>query len=194
MGTIVRTLLEAYRLYGKQEFLKAARKGGDFLILAQMPDPQPAWAQQYNFQMEPAWARWFEPPAIVSAESVDVVQTLIELYLVTGDNRYLRPVPKALDWFKRSQLPNGLWARFYELKTNRPLYVNKRGELVYTPEDLREGYAFEGSFGAIVALSRIAQAACNRPPILPHHTRKLLCREHRQRTCPLRPELPPHDR
>jgi uncharacterized protein YyaL (SSP411 family) len=147
MGTIVRTLLEAYRLYGKQEFLKAARKGGDFLILAQMPDPQPAWAQQYNFQMEPAWARWFEPPAIVSAESVDVVQTLIELYLVTGDNRYLRPVPKALDWFKRSQLPNGLWARFYELKTNRPLYVNKRGELVYTPEDLREGYAFEGSFG-----------------------------------------------
>jgi hypothetical protein len=147
MGTIIQTLLDAYRLYGKQEYLKAACKGGDFLILAQMPDPQPAWAQQYNFQMEPAWARRFEPPAIASAESANAVQILLELYLVTGDERYLRPVPKALDWFKRSQLPNGRWARFYELKTNRPLYVNRNYELVYTPEDLRKGYAFEGSFG-----------------------------------------------
>jgi hypothetical protein len=147
MGTIIQTLLDAYRLYGKREYLKAACKGGDFLILAQMPDPQPAWAQQYNFQMEPAWARRFEPPAIASAESANAVQILLELYLVTGDERYLRPVPKALDWFKRSQLPNGRWARFYELKTNRPLYVNRNYELVYTPENLREGYAFEGSFG-----------------------------------------------
>jgi len=72
---------------------------------------------------------------------------LIELYLVTGDERYLRPVPKALEWFKRSHLSNGRWARFYELQTNRPLYVNRNRELVYTPENLREGYAFEGSFG-----------------------------------------------
>lgn len=147
VGTIVRTLLEAYRVYGKREYLEAARKGGDFLILAQMPDPQPAWAQQYNFQMEPAWARRFEPPAIAAAESANAVQTLLELYLVTGDEKYLRPIPKALDWFKRSQLPNGRWARFYELKTNRPLYVNSRYELVYEPKDLREDYAFEGEFG-----------------------------------------------
>ncbi len=147
MGTIIRTLLEAYRLYGKQDYLKAACKGGDFLILAQMPEPQPAWAQQYNFQMEPAWARRFEPPAIAAAESANAVEILIELYLITGNEKYLRPIPKALEWFKRSQLPNGRWARFYDLKTNQPLYVNSRYELVYEPKDLRENYAFEGEFG-----------------------------------------------
>lgn len=147
MGTIIQTLLEAYRLYGKKEYLKAACKGGDFLILAQMPEPQPAWAQQYNFQMEPTWARRFEPPAIASAESANAIQVLIELYIVTGDGRYLHPIPKALEWFKRSQLPNGRWARFYELQTNRPLYVSSNYELVYEPKNLREDYAFEGEFG-----------------------------------------------
>lgn len=147
IGTIVQTLLEAYRIYGKKEYLNAACKGGEFLILAQMPEPQPAWAQQYNFQMEPAWARRFEPPAIAAAESANAVQTLIELYLITADERYLHPVPKALDWFKRSQLPNTRWARFYELQTNRPVYINSRYELVYEPKDLRKGYAFEGEFG-----------------------------------------------
>lgn len=148
MGRCVMTLLEAYRLYRNRKYLESAMKGGDFLILAQMPDPQPAWAQQYNFQMEPAWARRFEPPAIASAESADAVQTLIELYLATGDERYLRPVPKALDWFKRSRLPNGLWARFYELKTNRPLYITDQYELTYNPGKRMKGnYAFEDSFG-----------------------------------------------
>lgn len=146
-GTIIQTLLDAYRIYGNQEYLKAAKKGGDFLILAQMPEPQPAWAQQYNFQMEPAWARRFEPPAIAAAESSNAVRTLIDLYIVTGDEKYLRPIPKALEWFKRSQLPNGQWARFYELRTNRPIYVNEDYEIVYEPKNLREDYAFEGEFG-----------------------------------------------
>ena len=34
----------------------ATEKAGDYLILAQLPEPQPAWAQQYDFQMHPAWA------------------------------------------------------------------------------------------------------------------------------------------
>ncbi len=146
LGTIVTTLIEAYRTYGKPEYLNALRKAGDFLILAQLPDPQPVWAQQYNFQMEPTWARWFEPPAVASAESAGAVRTLVEIYLVTGDERYLRPIPRALAWFERSRLPNGQWARFYELRTNRPLYVDKNGNLTYSPENARGNYSFEGTY------------------------------------------------
>ena len=51
------TLFEAADIYGESRFTDAAKRGGDFLILAQLPDPQPAWAQQYNAQMQPAWAR-----------------------------------------------------------------------------------------------------------------------------------------
>ncbi len=190
MGTIIQTLLEAHRLYGKQEYLKAACKGGDFLILAQMPDPQPAWAQQYNFQMEPAWARRFEPPAIAAAESANAVQTLIELYLATGDEKYLRPIPKALEWFKRSQLPNGRWARFYELKTNRPLYVNSRYELVYEPKDLREDYAFEGEFGIprlFKTFERLKREG--REKLLAERTRKPTPEELQQRAKELEPKV-----
>src|SRR5215510_16092495 len=76
---LIRTLLEAHQLYGTQVYLDAARKGGDFILLAQLPEPQPAWAQQYNPHMEPAWARKFEPPAAVSSESGGSIPALVDL-------------------------------------------------------------------------------------------------------------------
>ncbi|MFA0751221.1 MAG: hypothetical protein SLRJCFUN_001624 [Candidatus Fervidibacter sp.] len=143
----IRTLLQAHEAYGNPAYLQAAKKGGDFLLLAQMPDPQPAWAQQYDFQMQPAWARRFEPPAIAAAETAGAIRALLELYLVTGEERFFRPIPKAIAWLQRSRLPDGQWTRFYELKTNRPLYFNRRYELVYTDDDLPRHYAFKGEFG-----------------------------------------------
>src|SRR5205085_3045241 len=52
---VISTLFEAAEVYGDERYSIAAKEGGDFLILAQMPEPQPAWAQQYNAQMQPAW-------------------------------------------------------------------------------------------------------------------------------------------
>ncbi|NOK32459.1 hypothetical protein HMI49_04510 [Corallococcus exercitus] len=53
---------------------------GDFLRRAQMPQPQPAWAQQYDIQMQPRWARNWETPAIAGQESQDVMWALLRLY------------------------------------------------------------------------------------------------------------------
>ncbi|MCP3065546.1 pectate lyase [Myxococcus sp. K38C18041901] len=53
---------------------------GDFLRRAQMPQPQPAWAQQYDGQMQPRWARSWEAPAIAGQESQDVMWALLRLY------------------------------------------------------------------------------------------------------------------
>jgi hypothetical protein len=136
------TLFEAGEIYGEPRYTAAAKRGGDFLILAQMPDPQPAWAQQYNAQMHPAWARKFEPPAITGGESQGAIRVLLEAYRQTGDKKYLEPVPRALDYFKKSELPGGRLARFYELKTNRPLYFTRQYELVYTADDLPTHYSF----------------------------------------------------
>ena len=158
----IRTLLDAYQFYGKRAYLDGAKKGGDFLVLAQMPDPQPAWAQQYDFQMRPAWARQFEPPAISAGESAGAIRALLELFLFTGDERYWRPIPKAIAWLQRSRLPDGQWARFYELKTNRPLYFNRRYELVYTDADLPRHYAFKGEFG-IPSLMREVERVISLP-------------------------------
>ena len=46
------------------EYLQAARRGGEFILRAQMPEPQPVWAQQYNASMEPVRARKFELPGL----------------------------------------------------------------------------------------------------------------------------------
>ncbi|MCI0682691.1 MAG: hypothetical protein L0Y71_11350 [Gemmataceae bacterium] len=143
IADVMDTLLEASRLYGDERYRQAALKGGDFMILAQLPDPQPGWAQQYNLDMQPAWARKFEPPSITGGEAQGVMLTLLRLYRETGDKKYLEPVPRALEYYRRSLLPGGRLARFYELKTNKPLYFTKNYELTYDDKDMPTHYAFE---------------------------------------------------
>ena len=134
-------MLEAARIYKEPRYLASAEKGGEFMLLSQMPEPQPGWAQQYDRDMHPAWARQFEPPSITGGESQSVMRALMLLYRETGQRKYLEPLPRALAYYKRSILPDvenpseirrracpgrtPCLARFYELKTNRPLYVTK---------------------------------------------------------------------
>ncbi|HEY8504010.1 MAG TPA: pectate lyase [Gemmataceae bacterium] len=142
MANVIDTLLVAYDTYGEERYLAAAKKAGDFLILAQMPGPQPAWAQQYSPEMHPVWDRKFEPPAVTGGESQGVMRTLMTLYRRTGEGKYLKPIPKALAYLKKSRLPDGRLARFYELKTNRPLYFNRDYRLTYSSADMPTHYSF----------------------------------------------------
>ena len=47
------TLLLAAEVYRERRYRDAALKAGEFILLAQMPEPQPAWAQQYDYDMHP---------------------------------------------------------------------------------------------------------------------------------------------
>jgi len=143
MGDVIDTLLRAWRVYDEKRYRQAALRAGDFLILAQMPQPQPGWAQQYDFDMCPAWARKFEPPAITGGESQQVMMTLMDLYELTGQRKYVEPIGRALAYYKRSLLPDGRLARFYELKTNRPLYFTRDYKLTYDDADMPTHYAFK---------------------------------------------------
>lgn len=145
-GYVAEALIEVYTVYGDDRYEAALRRLGDFLILAQMPDPQPAWAQQYSYEMRPIWARKFEPPAIAGDESQEVIETLMAIYRVTGNPEYLEPIPRALAYLKRSLLPDGRLARFYELKTNKPLYMSRRGDaytLTYDDTHLPQHYGWK---------------------------------------------------
>ncbi len=142
-GTVADVLLTAHETYGDEASIAVLRKLGDFLILAQMPEPQPAWCQQYNDQMQPMWARKFEPPAITGSESQDVLETLLKIAEHTKDKRYLVPIPRALEYLRKSQLPNGQLARFYELHTNKPLYMDSKYQLTYGDSDLPSHYGWK---------------------------------------------------
>jgi len=147
IGDTIDVLFEAARVYGDPRYRRAAEKGGDFILLAQMPEPQPAWAQQYDARMQPAWARKFEPPAVTGGESQGAMKTLLAVYRETGNRKYLEPIPRAIAYLRRSQLADGRLARFYELKTNKPLYFTRQYELTYSDADTPTHYAFKISSG-----------------------------------------------
>jgi len=142
IADMIATMFDAADIYDDDKYTVAAEKAGDFILLAQMPDPQPAWAQQYDADMHPAWARKFEPPAVTGGESQGVMRTLIQLYRKTGKDKYLEPLPRAIAYLKRSRLPDGRLARFYELETNKPLFFTKEYELTYSSDDMPTHYAF----------------------------------------------------
>ena len=163
-GTVARTLLDLHAVYGEPRYLESLKRLGDFLILAQMPDPQPAWAQQYNYAMQPIWARRFEPPAVTGGESQDVLETLLTIYRATGDKKYLEPIPRALAYLKKSLLSDGRLARYYELKTNKPLYMTRRGDeysLTYDDANLPDHYGWKVN-SRLEAIERLYQQARQR--------------------------------
>jgi PelA/Pel-15E family pectate lyase len=143
IGDVIDVMFMASKVYGDDRYRASAEKAGQFILLAQMPEPQPAWAQQYDAEMHPAWARKFEPPSVTGGESQGVMRTLMQLYRETGDAKYLEPIPRAVAYFRRSQLSDGSLARFYELKTNKPLYFTKEYELTYSDADMPTHYAFK---------------------------------------------------
>jgi PelA/Pel-15E family pectate lyase len=145
-GYVADTLIDAHKYYKDQRFLTALEKLGDFLLLAQMPEPQPGWAQQYSYEMKPIWARKFEPPGVSGDETQEVLDTLMKIARVTKNRKYLQPIPSAVAWLRRSMLPDGQLARYYELKTNRPLYMTRRGDqytLTYDDSNLPTHYGWK---------------------------------------------------
>jgi hypothetical protein len=146
-ATLMGTLVLAWQLRGDQKYLDAAKRGGDFLVTAQMPDPQPAWGQQYNAEMQPVWSRQFEPTAISGRESQAAMWALLKLAVATGDKKYLVPVAKAITYLRTVLLPGNQLARFYELQTNKPLYFErgeggKGFELTYSDKKASSNYGW----------------------------------------------------
>jgi PelA/Pel-15E family pectate lyase len=147
----ISVMMEAYIRYGDERYLRSAESGGGFIIISQIEEPQGGWAQQYFWNLTPAPARAFEPAAACSKVTGHNIRTLLELYLLTGNETYLSPIPSAIDWFDRSTIGQDLWARFYELGTNRPIYGDRDGEIYYNLSDISEerrlGYSWTGAYG-----------------------------------------------
>jgi hypothetical protein len=149
----INVMLKAHRIYGKNEYLQTARRGGDFIILSQYPQPQSGWAQQYSHDLKPAWARSFEPPGVCSAATVRNIRTLVDLYLYTKDEKYLEPIPLAFEWLDKSKIGDNNWARLYEEGTNIPIYGDREDgyKLHYVYENIsefeRKSYGWQGNYG-----------------------------------------------
>ncbi len=165
----VELMWQAYEQYGREAYRASAIRGGEFILASRLAPPQAGWAQQYSLDLKPAWARRFEPPGVCSAVTVNNIETLLQLYVRTGESRFLVAIPDALSWLEASQLsakqisklkfPNqaqretALWARLYEVGTNRPIYGDREvGDAVFYDLDAisareRNSYGWQGTYG-----------------------------------------------
>lgn len=121
-----------------------------------------AWCQQYDeVNLQPAWARAFEPASICNGESVDIVLLLMSIQKPSA--AVIEAVQHAAAWFKVSMIkgirvetfkaadlqtqytlsktdrrvvPDSMappiWTRYYELKTHRSLFCNRDSKVVYS--------------------------------------------------------------
>ena len=132
-----------------------------------------AWCAQHDeVTLAPAWARAYEPPSLSGAESVGIIRFLMAMPDPSPD--VIAAVEGAIAWLqdvairgKRidtipvdSGKPDRrvvddpaappLLARFYELETNRPLYMDRDSKPLYDFNQVgyerRAGYSYHGSW------------------------------------------------
>jgi len=78
-----------------------------------------------------------------SQKQRDAIETLLQVHRVTGDAKYLEPIPRALEWLKRSRLPDGRLARYYGLRTNKPLYMTADYRLTNSDANVPQHYGWK---------------------------------------------------
>jgi len=152
-----------YTFLGEERFARleaALEKGIDYILKSQIKvnGYLTAWCQQHDpFTYEPVMGRSYEHPSIVSAESVPIVEFLMALPDPSEEVR--RAIVGAVEWFEISQLPNGQWARFYDIQSNVPIFSGRDGIIRYDVKDIelerQQGYSwFNGSGGNLVSKAR----------------------------------------
>ena len=132
-----------------------------------------AWCAQHDEKdYTPRTGRSYELPSLSGAESVGIVRLLMSLDKPSPE--VVRAIDAAVAWFESAKLsgirtvvqddeksPSGknrvvvqdpaappLWARFYEIGNNRPLFVDRDGAPKFKLSDIgyerRNGYAWYG--------------------------------------------------
>jgi PelA/Pel-15E family pectate lyase len=128
-------LIQCYQVLGDERVLDAITRGMNFFVVSQQGEPSAGWALQYTTDGKPAAARTYEPLALATHTTASNIGRLIEFFELTGDRRYLARLPEAIDWLDQVKLPKPdatgrTHPTFIELRTNRALYVHRRGSNV----------------------------------------------------------------
>jgi PelA/Pel-15E family pectate lyase len=129
-------LIECYGVLGRKELLDPIRRGMDVFIATRQPAPQAGWSLQHSTDLKPAGARTYEPKSLATHTTASNIDQLLNFYGLTGDAKYLAPIPEALQWLDSVKLPaelasqRGGYPTFVELGTNKPLFIHRTGSNV----------------------------------------------------------------
>ncbi|MDP4534795.1 pectate lyase [Alkalimonas collagenimarina] len=139
-------------------------KGLQMVMRLQQTDDEglSLWAAQYHHrQLEPAWARAYEMPALATAESATLLDFLMQLPEPPAELQ--ASIHAAMHWYQRHQIldyhwhptkrvlmheagAGPIWPRFAELGSNRPVFGDRDGSLYYDVHQVslerRQGYGW----------------------------------------------------
>lgn len=161
----------------RAEAAASVERGIDCILKTQIEqEGKPAvWCAQHDERtLDPAWARAYEPPSLSGSESVGIVRFLMSTEEPTPE--IVAAIDGALAWFRSAAMSGvrldrirrddgrterllvpdlgapPLWARFYELGTNRPLYLDRDSVFRYDYAEIsyerRSGYSYHGTWAA----------------------------------------------
>jgi PelA/Pel-15E family pectate lyase len=155
----------------RQRAEKAVQKGIECILKTQIivAGRRTVWCAQHDeVTLAPAAARNYELVSLSGGESVGIVRFLMSIDRPSA--RVVQAIESAVAWFERSKVtgikwverpdasnPRGfnrvvmkdanagpLWARFYEIDTNRPIFAGRDGILRYNVAEIeaerRNGY------------------------------------------------------
>lgn len=128
-------LIMCYLTLGDGRFMDPINRGMNFYIISQ--DASGGWGQQLDMNLKAAEARTYELPALLPGTTFGNAMLLLEFYKLTGDKKFLNPVPHAIKWLEEMKLPedeteDGRYTHptFVEVGTNKPVYVHRKGSNV----------------------------------------------------------------
>jgi PelA/Pel-15E family pectate lyase len=155
----------------------AVARGIDIILRTQVKQDGrlTAWCAQHDEKtLSPAWGRAYEPPSLSGSESAGIVRFLQAIDRPTP--AVTAAIDGAMAWFRAVAIrglrveeftgPDGkrdrrviadhaaplLWARFYELGTNRPIFLGRDSVVRYAFSEIeaerRNGYAYYGTWPA----------------------------------------------
>lgn len=154
----------------------AIKKGIDCILKTQIKvdGKLTAWCQQYDERtLEPAKARAYELPSISGSESDEIVEFLMSQ--PNPSKEIKDAINAAVEWFQAVKISgykvidvpapgtelgkdrqvvadpaSTIWARYYEIGTNRPFFCDRDGIVKYSIQDIgyerRNGYAWYGTW------------------------------------------------
>ncbi len=142
MNDAIDVMVLMYHFTKDRRYIDALKRAGDWMLKSQLKGAVNGWAQQYNNQTIPAWARNFEPPALSHSATDDACKALAELYCLSGDKRYLDAIVESSEWFAKA-FPDQKMYAYYDHTNGRPIVA--RLDKIYYLDDPKDREEY-GSF------------------------------------------------
>ena len=140
MNDAIDVMTLMYHATKDKKYLTALKRAGEFILNSQINNGKVCgWADQYDRNMKPVWARTFEPPSVSREGTLYACEALVTLFRLSGDERFRTALLNTEKWFKKIAV-KGKCFNNYDIETGRP--ISARMNKIYFLDDPEQSRKF----------------------------------------------------